>query len=241
MHVRSAFNHPVRDVMLTISAALLLHALLIVVSPAEEQPALIGAFLGFLVPMAAVAHILHRPDARIGPGDWVTLARTVLIGLTFAAMAMSLQGQCSIRSTGIVIISVVAVVLDGIDGHVARALGTASTSGARFDLETDAAFTLGLSVAVGSILGWWVVMIGAMRYLYLAVSWRVPALRRPLPASRLRKVIGVTQTLVLCAALIPFIPAAIAWWSVAAALAALTWSFGRDARQQLGPLVGNHH
>ena len=94
--------------------------------------------------------------------------------------------------------------LDGVDGRVARARREATPFGARFDVETDAAMLVVLSVAVAAlgIAGWWVVAIGTMRYGYVATSLVVPALRTPLPYRYSAKVVAVAQAVALIAALV---------------------------------------
>jgi|SRR5271169_171389 len=77
-----------------------------------------------------------------------------------------------------------ALMLDGADSWAARRQGLASAFGARFDVEVNAfaisVFTI--TVVKAAAVPFWVLEIGAMRYLYLAVGWMLPALRRPLPA-----------------------------------------------------------
>ena len=55
----------------------------------------------------------------------------------------------------------VALLLDWVDGQVARRTHTESAFGARFDMEVDAFLILVLSVYVASTTGWWVLIIGA--------------------------------------------------------------------------------
>ncbi len=48
--------------------------------------------------------------------------------------------------------ALLALILDGVDGKVARATGSESDFGARFDMELDALFILGLSIAIVTLL-----------------------------------------------------------------------------------------
>jgi len=77
-----------------------------------------------------------------------------------------------------------AIMLDGADRWATRRQGLASAFGARFDVEVNAfaisVFTI--TVVKAAAVPFWVLEIGAMRYLYLAVGWMLPATRRPLPA-----------------------------------------------------------
>ena len=67
-------------------------------------------------------------------------------------------------------LAVVALVLDGVDGWVARRTGTVSALGARFDMEVDAFLILVLSVYVAGSVGPWVLAIGAARYAFWAAG-----------------------------------------------------------------------
>ena len=132
----------------------------------------------------------------------------------------------------------VVMILDGVDGRIARRTGTQSAFGARFDMEVDAALILALSVLVwaGDRVGPWCLLIGLMRYVFVAASRLWPALGAPLPESVRRKVVCVAQGVVLLIALGPIIPSAVAIAVVAAGLAALVYSFAVDVRWLLRPV-----
>lgn len=125
-------------------------------------------------------------------------------------------------------VAVPMLALDAVDGAVARRT-VATARGARFDMETDAAAVLVLSVAAAPVTGPWVLLAGAMRYLFVLAGRVVPPLRGPLPPSRARRVVAAVQGPALLLAVAPVVPAAVAVPGCAAALAALLWSFGRDA------------
>ncbi len=204
-----------------------------------------GAGLGYLGGAALI--LAYWTRRRFGAANLVTLARVVgtswVIGLTLQAAL----GQLS--PTGVVVMIAVGStcwILDGVDGHVARARGETSVFGARFDMETDAALNLALSVAVAvlGVAGWWVLAIGGLRYAYVAASRLAPtrlqeALRSPLPFRYSRKVIAVVQGVALLVSLtlavtgvsatLPLLAPAL----LAVALGALCWSFGRDVVGQL--------
>lgn len=124
----------------------------------------------------------------------------------------------------------IGLVLDGLDGAVARRDGTASPFGAWFDQEVD-----GLLVLCLSILAWrsgaagpWVLLAGAWRYLFIALRAALPRLRGALPFSQRRRVICVVQIvgLMICAA--PFVPATLSWPVAALTVLALSASFLTD-------------
>ena len=171
---------------------------------------------------AATLLLLHRAvrPGALGPADRVTLGRALLAGCVAALVA-----ERADAAPVLVGVAAVALALDWVDGRVARRTGTASEVGARFDMEVDAFLILVLSVHAAFALGPWVLLIGAMRYMFVAASWVAPWLRAPLPPSAARKAVAAAQgiALVVVAAWPHPLPAA-------GALAALVWSFGRDVR-----------
>jgi phosphatidylglycerophosphate synthase len=165
-----------------------------------------------LATWAILTHALSRSWPRppsFGPANRVTLARAILVG-------------------GVT--TLVAVILDAVDGQVARRTGTATLLGARFDMEVDAVLILVLSVYVAVPLGAWVLLIGVMRYVFVAAARVLPWLRGPLPPSTARKAVAALQGIVLLVAGAGIIPRPAAFAAVLLALALLVWSFGRDIR-----------
>ena len=165
--------------------------------------------------------------STLGPADLVTLARAVLVGGVTALVADGLYSGAT-AVVPLVVTATVALVLDAVDGQVARRSGTVSALGARFDMEVDAFLVLVLSVQVAALLGPWVLAIGVMRYAFVAASWIAPWMRAPLPTRYSAKVVAALQgiVLVVAASEIPPYPLAVAL--VLSALALLVWSFGRD-------------
>jgi hypothetical protein len=82
-----------------------------------------------------------------------------------------------------------------------------------------------------------VLLIGAMRYLYVAASWAWPMLRSALPRSRFRRGVAGLQGGVLAAALAPVVPVDVAMVAVLVALVLLVASFGSQivAIRRAGP------
>jgi phosphatidylglycerophosphate synthase len=105
----------------------------------------------------------------LGPAGAVTCARGVLVGAVAALVAGGLAHPPAPAGL-LVVIATVALVLDAVDGRVARRTGTSTPLGARFDMELDAWLILVLTVHVAGILGWWVLGIGAMRYAFVVVA-----------------------------------------------------------------------
>lgn len=170
-------------------------------------------------------------DLSLTPADRVTLARAGLLVVVAALVLLRLptgNGTWSgTRGWVLLALAVPMLVLDGVDGAVARRTGVTGR-GARFDMETDAAAVLVLSLAAAPEVGWWVLLAGAMRYLFALAGRFVPALRGPLRPSTARRVVAAVQGPALLVAVLPPAPAPVAVACCAAALLALLWSFGRD-------------
>lgn len=175
----------------------------------------------------ALARGLRRAGARgLGPADRVTLTRSVLVG---AVTALVVDGFDRPVPVGLLVaLAAVALLLDAVDGRVARRTGTVSALGARFDMEVDAFLLLALSVHVAPDAGAWVLAVGGMRYAFVAAGWVLPWMRAALPPRRWRKVVAATQGVVLTAAAL--LPAPAATVLLVAALTLLVESFGRDVR-----------
>ena len=154
------------------------------------------------------------------PASWVTLVRAALAA-GVAALAV-FSGDTALLMT----LATVALVLDAVDGWVARRTGKVTAFGARFDGEVDAFLILALSVHVAPEYGWWVLAIGAARYVFLLGEWLLPWMRAPLPRRRWRVVVAATQGVVLTIAAAGVLPRSLTQALLAAALAALLASMG---------------
>ncbi|MFF3547364.1 CDP-alcohol phosphatidyltransferase family protein [Streptomyces platensis] len=161
-----------------------------------------------------------------GMANRVTLARTILVGGVTALVADSFERRTPVAV--LVALAAVALILDAVDGQVARRTGTVTPLGARFDMEVDAFLILVLCVYLVVPLGPWVLCIGLMRYVFVAASWVWPWLSGALPHSMARKTVAALQGVVLVVAGAGVLPRTAAVLAVSAALALLVWSFGRD-------------
>jgi phosphatidylglycerophosphate synthase len=191
-----------------------------------------GLVLGAACAALADAALLHglrqARITRFGAANAVTLTRmTLVVGVT--ALIAGGRGAGP-HAAALLSLASVALVLDAVDGQVARRTGTVSALGARFDMEVDAFLILVLSIHVGYSLGGWVLVIGAMRYAFGVAGWLAPWLGGKLPPSTARKAVAAAQGIALVVASAPFVPRPVAFAVVAVALAALVWSFGRDVR-----------
>lgn len=168
-----------------------------------------------------------HPYSRFGPANVVTTIRAMLV-----ALVAVLIGRPATPEMLWLVIGLTAVmgVLDGLDGWLARRTGMASEFGARFDMETDAALILVLSILVWQHekAGAWVLLCGLMRYAFVAAGWLLPWLARPLQSTRRGKTVAVGQLVGLSVALAPIVPVALSAVAAALTLTALAWSFAID-------------
>ncbi len=173
---------------------------------------------------------LNAYAGRFGPADRITLARAVLV--LFLASLTGTPAVLQDLAWPYALLCLLALIMDGADGFVARHTHTASAFGARFDMELDAFFILVLcfAVMVSGTAGPWVLLIGLMRYGFVMAGWRWRWLNEPLPESFRRKTICVWQLVTLMAALLPFIPDLLGHAALLLALALLTGSFALDIR-----------
>ncbi|WP_299841726.1 CDP-alcohol phosphatidyltransferase family protein [uncultured Paracoccus sp.] len=185
------------------------------------------AALGFALIWLIVARQMRRgyPHGRIGACNAVTLIR---VALALALVPPLLAGQ----PAGWIVAGIagVALVLDGLDGSLARRQGLVSDFGARFDMEADSilALILSLHVVAGSAVGAEGLILGLARYAFVGAMLLWPWLSAPLPQKFRRKTICVVQMVALILLLLPILTpdAAILVARLAAAL--VVWSFAVD-------------
>jgi phosphatidylglycerophosphate synthase len=202
---------------------------------------IVGAASALILDASLAGALRRDPAARLGPAGWVTLTRATLAVGVAALAAGSLERDAPVGA--LVALASGALVLDFVDGRVARRTGTASALGARMDGEVDAFLILALSVEVAPSAGAWVLAIGVARYAFLAAGWLFPWMRVPLPRRDWRKVVAAAQGITLTVAAAEVLPPDLTRAALAVALALLAESFGRDVwwlwqhRHAAGPRV----
>lgn len=170
------------------------------------------------------------PGRSLGPANHVTLGRAAFVSLLAGAVLVpSWVQQHAWLVAGI---AGTALLLDGVDGWVARRWRCASAFGARFDMELDAFLMLVLCMHLLSMgkAGPWVLAIGLMRYGFVLAMLRWPWLGAPLPDSLRRKLVCVWQVASLLLCLVPPVGPALATGLLGLALGLLAGSFAIDVR-----------
>ena len=149
---RPRFRSPGKGALPAIRLAailgLLATAALLGVVAATAGLGIAGWIVGLATGSAATALLatarMRSDQPAIHPADWVTLTRMILIAGVAGLVADSFSRSVSI--TALVTLSTVALVLDAVDGQVARRTGTATPLGGRLDGEVDAFLILLLSI-----------------------------------------------------------------------------------------------
>lgn len=216
---------PLRFALAVLAGLALIAALRLAGMPGKAQGWAVSAGLFLLIGMIVAAQLRRSyPHSRLGACNVVTLMRI--------AMTCAMVPPVLAHATGgaaIALLACAALLLDGLDGWLARRSGLSSDFGARFDIEADAGFALVLTMhALVNGAGAEVLALGVTRYVFVAAGWVWPWLAAPLAPSLRRKAVCLFQLAVLIS--LQFLPldsprADLLIW---AAIIALFWSFGVD-------------
>jgi phosphatidylglycerophosphate synthase len=145
-----------------------------------------GVFVWFTYYIANIPKYHAGLPLGVGYANLITILRFILLLSLLVANDHLLP---EIVFSGFLIV----VILDGVDGWVARRYGQSSTVGELLDMETDAFMVLSLSWIhfQSDLVGWWILIPGGMRYYVEILLYRFLAnYREPLP-KKLRSTIAV--------------------------------------------------
>lgn len=209
------------------ASVLVMGALVLACGWALPQVSVSSALLGCAVGMSVQRRaVLGTAAFRLA--DQITLLRSGILAVLVAMLLEHLPHMG--LDWPMVALAGVMLALDAVDGQVARRTGHTSQAGARYDETVDAAAIFILSIAAAWLLGWWIALIGLMRFLFVAAALLRPRWSAELPQRRSRKVVAALQGALLVTAMSPLLSPAPALASALCglALALLTWSFARD-------------
>lgn len=186
-----------------------------------------GLACGTVLVVAAARSARRAGVETWGPADLVTLGRAALACGVGALVVDSAANGAAGGVPALIGLACVALVLDAVDGRVARRTGTTSRLGARLDGEADAFLMLVLSAYVATTVGPWVLAVGLVRYVFAVAGWGLPWLRADLPPRYWRKVVTATAGIALVVAAAD-VSVAATYAGLALAAVLLAESFGRD-------------
>ncbi len=175
-------------------------------------------FLGWVVlvfglELLVVGSVIERTHRQVGHqritlASWITIARAgalaVLVG--FLVVGPTTEGMAWVPSA----LFGIAVVLDGVDGALARAMGSVTELGSRLDTEVDALTTLvgAAAVVAAGTAPIAFIAVGIARYAFaLNLWWRRhrgwPV--RELPPNRARAPLSALTLLAIWIAFLPIV------------------------------------
>lgn len=145
-----------------------------------------GVFVWFGYYIVNIPKLHAELPLGVGYANLITICRFILLLLLLVAHEHLLP---EILFSGFLIV----VILDGVDGWIARKYGQSSTVGELLDMETDAFMVLSLSWIhfQSDLVGWWILIPGGMRYYVELLLYRFLSIyQEPLP-KKLRSTIAV--------------------------------------------------
>lgn len=183
---------------------------------------------GFMIciVLAGRGLVTHYPHQEFGVCNTVTLVRAAFLSILFGILF-----EIEAVSPWLVFwLALIALSLDGFDGWLARRAGLQSDFGARFDMETDAALgaVLALWLMLSGTTGPEILILGFMRYGFVAAGWICPKLTGDLPVSFRRKTICVVQIAALIILICPLVPVVLIAPVSLVAASLLVYSFAID-------------
>lgn len=148
------------------------------------------------------------PDGQLGLANFVT---TLRLSMTFGLLV----GHSRFADLAVALTALCILVLDGVDGYLARRFGAASAFGARYDVEADALFVIALSLVLFArgAAGPWVLIAGLWRYFYILVRLVVPS-----PAEAPRTLFGRLSYVLMLVSFILALLLPPAWSAILAAV-----------------------
>ncbi|MBX3186575.1 MAG: CDP-alcohol phosphatidyltransferase family protein [Labilithrix sp.] len=183
-------------------AAWMLAAIAVAIVRREAAWCCVAGAIG-LFAQAVEARAWRRAAGGLAFANLLTLARLALV----AGLPWHLGW---LPRWGFVALVVSLLVLDGVDGRVARARGETSAFGASLDMETDAltVMVLTLLLFTRDAFGPWVLVAGLWRYVFVLAATLAPALGDAPPSRLYRSIFGVVMIALACA-FVPWAPVAL--------------------------------
>lgn len=184
---------------------------------------------------------MRYPHPTLGLCNVMTILRatsiTIMAGLLAVPEALD---PVTGLGWGLVLVALITLMLDGVDGWAARRARLHSAFGARFDMESDVAFAIVMAALAwqSGQVGLWFLALGLMRPAFLVLGWLNPALRQPLPDAFWRKTVAAMQMIVQVVILAPIVPPNGAALLAMGLLAMVGTGFAHDIRWLLARAPG---
>jgi len=161
------------------------------------SPVLLVAFISFTYLLISERATLRGLHPFAGYANRVTFLRWMMLLLLFAFSGQLSNVQIAFGFLGLIL-------LDGLDGFLARHYHHETLLGASFDMETDALFVCMASVLLceKGLTDQWILLIGFLRYFYIVLVYFLNMHLLPEKRTRFGPAIGV---LLFIGLLLPFV------------------------------------
>ena len=129
-----------------------------------------------------------------------------------------------------IILAIISLLLDGLDGFIARKYNQVTKYGEVIDQEADnfLIFVMSISLYLNKEIGLYVFLIPAFRYIFIFFMTRYSWLNNTLPDSQLRKVVCVSIILIMIISQDSYFTNDVVIFLVLLSLFIITFSFSRD-------------
>lgn len=169
---------------------------------------------------------MERAEALLTPANVVTTVRAAGAVCCAGLVAWELSGRMpSAHRRWLPWVSAPTLLLDLVDGAVARRTDTVTVGGGRYDMEVDAAMVAILSARLVPTCPP-ALVVGSSRYLLAAGGALRPRWRRPVRPRPFRKRVAAGVATLLWVTTLPGSGRAVRCGAVLTALGLLSWSFG---------------
>jgi phosphatidylglycerophosphate synthase/uncharacterized membrane protein YbhN (UPF0104 family) len=199
---------------------------------AVGYPPLLGFVAGFCCfILVARGQGTWTPRGRFGIPNLITTARLLMtMALLFA------YG----RNPGwhLAVVAALVLLLDAVDGWVARRTGQSSAFGASYDVEADAllVMTIAMLLYTRGVAGIWVLLAGLLRYLYVLAPALIPTPVGQAPRSRFGRIVYVTM--LTCYMLALVVEGELGWLVALVGTSVVTLSFSHSFYQRYASTGG---
>ena len=134
------------------------------------------------------------------------------------------------NESAFIILALISLLLDGLDGFISRRHNNTSKFGELFDQESDnfLMFVLSISLYINKDIGLYVLLIPAYLYIFIALMTKYSWLKNTLPDSILRKSVCVVTTILMIISHEVYLNEYIFKFIINLALFIITFSFSKD-------------
>tara|TARA_B100000029_G_scaffold499178_1_gene569186 strand:+ start:1307 stop:2020 length:714 start_codon:yes stop_codon:yes gene_type:complete len=189
---------------------------------------LVNTLIYFLISIIIFLFFLKLKEHTLSYGSIITFSRTI-INIVILSVAIFFDNLISSANL-IIVLSLISLTLDGVDGYMAKLFNQSSKFGELFDMESDTLlmFILCLSLYLNFNSNIYILLIPVYRYIFIIMQKKIIWCRNNLPDSLRRKFICVAVTLILIASHITIFNEKIVAYMINFSIFLITFSFSKD-------------